>query len=185
MRLYSSTAAKTRSGGTSALKQTAKAQGLRIRRGMARDIPKIVSLLRELAKYERLTPDLRISARRLRAHGFGRRRYFEALICERGGQVVGYAIYYFAYSSFTCRPVLFIEDIFVLPEERGRGAGKAMMGTLARAATRAGCEQMEWIVLDWNAPSIKFYEQLGARLDKAWVLTRLTGTRLRRLAQLR
>jgi len=165
------------------VKKVAQSKGLRIRRGTARDIPAIASLIRELAKYERLTPYLRISAKRLRAHGFGRWKYFEALICERSRQVVGYAIYYFVYSSFTCRPVLFIEDIFVLPAERGKGAGKALMIALARAATKAKCEQMEWLVLDWNAPSIKFYESLGARLDKTWVLTRLTDAGLRRLAR--
>lgn len=167
------------------MKRAAKAQGLRIRRGTARDIPAIVSLIGALAKYERLTPGLQLSAKRLRKHGFGHRKYFEALMCERGTKVVGYAIYYFAYSSFACRPVLFIEDIFVLSEERGQGAGTALMVALAQVAIREGCEQMEWIVLDWNAPSIEFYERLGARLAKTWVLTRLTGARLRRLAQLR
>jgi GNAT superfamily N-acetyltransferase len=167
------------------MKRAAKAQGLRIRRGTARDIPTIASLIRALAKYERLTPYLRFSTKRLRKHGFGGRKYFEALMCERGKTVIGYAIYYLTYSSFACRPVLFIEDIFVLPEERGHGAGRALMVALARVAMRKGCEQMEWIVLDWNTPSIKFYERLGASLDKTWVLTRLTGARMRRLSKLR
>ena len=169
----------------SSVKRAPKTNALRIRRATVRDISLLVSLIRGLAKYERLTPDLQLSKERLRRHGFGRRRYFEALICERGKQVVGYAIYYFAYSSFTCRPVLFIEDIFVLPKERGQGAGNALMIALARAAVKQGCGQMEWIVLDWNTPSIKFYERLGARLDKTWVLTRLTGAYLRRLARKR
>jgi len=167
------------------MKRPEKSHILRIRRGRARDVRLLVSLIRGLAKYERLTPDLRVSVKRLRRHGFGRRKYFDALLCERGKQVLGYAIYYFAYSSFTCRPVLFIEDLFVLPEERGRGAGKALMVALARAAVKQGCQQMEWIVLNWNKPSIQFYERLGARLDKTWVLTRLSGERLRRLARLR
>ncbi|MGA8873223.1 MAG: GNAT family N-acetyltransferase [Candidatus Acidiferrales bacterium] len=155
---------------------------VRIRTGTARDISIILALIRGLAKYERLTSHLRLSAKRLRSHGFGRRRYFESLICMRGGRPVGYAVYYFAYSTFTCSPVLFIEDIFVLPEERGKGTGKAMMTALAKIAIRKGCSQMEWIVLDWNKPSIEFYRKLGARLDKTWVLTRLTDARLRRLA---
>lgn len=157
-------------------------EAVEIRPGTARDVPAILGLIRVLAKYERLTRYLRLNAKRLRRDGFGRRRYFDSLICTRSGRPVGYAIYYFAYSSFTCSPVLFIEDIFVLREERGRGAGKAMMSALARVAVRRGCHQMEWIVLDWNAPSISFYRSLGARLDKSWVLTRLTGARLRRLA---
>lgn len=155
---------------------------VRIRPGTVRDIPTILTLIRSLAKYERLTPHLRLNAKRLRRHGFGRRRYFDSLICTRAGRSVGYAVYYFAYSTFTCSPVLFIEDIFVLPEERGKGTGKAMMSALAGIAVRKGCSQMEWIVLDWNKPSIDFYHKLGARLDKTWVLTRLRGARLRRLA---
>jgi len=168
--------------------QTNKSQGreaLRIRPGTARDIPTIISLIRELAKYERLSSYIHLDAKRLRRHGFGRRRYFESLICTRAGHTVGYAVYYFAYSTFTCGPVLFVEDILVLPEERGKGAGKAMMKELACIAVREGCGQMEWLVLDWNTPSIKFYEGLGARLDKEWVLTRLTGAKLHRLARSR
>lgn len=162
--------------------RTKKTETLQIRPGTARDVPTIISLIRELAKYERLDEQIRLDARKLRQHGFGRRRYFRSLICTRAGHTIGYAVYFFAYSTFSCGPVLFIEDIFVLPEERGKGAGNAMMKELARIAVREGCEQMEWLVLDWNTPSIKFYERLGARLDKTWVLTRLTGANLRRLA---
>jgi GNAT superfamily N-acetyltransferase len=158
---------------------------LRIRPGTARDIPAILSLIRGLAKYERLIRHCRPSAARLRRHGFGRRPYFGTLLCTRASHPIGYAVYYFTYSSFTCRPSLFIEDIFVLPDERGNGAGKALMSALARVAVRKGCGQMEWIVLDWNAPAIRFYRRLGARLDKTWVLTRLTGSRVRRLARAR
>jgi len=164
------------------VQRVARPKRLRIRRGTSRDIPAVAGLIRELAKYERLIRYLRLDRGRLRRDGFGRRKYFEILIGERGERAVGYAIYYFAYSSFTCSPVLFIEDLFVLPEERGQGVGKALMTALARAAVRGGCEQMEWIVLDWNAPSIAFYRRLGARLDRTWVLTRLVGSRLRRLA---
>lgn len=156
---------------------------IRVLPGTARDVPEILALIRGLARYERLARDLRPSARRLRRDGFGRRRYFESLICKRAGLPIGCAVYYFAYSTFTCRPVLFVEDIFVLGEERGRGAGRALMSALARIAVRSGCEQMEWLVLGWNRPSIRFYRRLGARLDRTWVLTRLTGARLRRLAR--
>lgn len=155
---------------------------LKVRRGTARDVPTIISLIRELAKYERLERHIRLDAKRLRRDGFGRHRCFESLICTRAWRPVGYAVYYLAYSTFSCEPVLFVEDIFVLSEERGRGAGKALMAELARIAVRRGCGQMEWLVLDWNAPSIRFYEGLGARLDSTWVLTRLTGANLLRLA---
>lgn len=165
------------------MKRQSKPGRIRVRKATARDVPAIVSLIRGLAKYERLTPYLRVTEKRLRLHGFGRRRYFEALMCERAGQVIGYAVYYFAYSTFSCGPVLFIEDIFVAPEERGQGAGKQLMVALARAAIREACSQMEWIVLDWNKPSIAFYRRLGARLDRTWVLTRLTDKSLRLLAK--
>jgi len=123
------------------------------------------------------------TAGRIRRHGFGRRRYFEALLARRGRAVVGFALYYFTYSTFAGRPTLYLEDLFVLPAERGRGAGRALLRALARLAVRRGCGRMEWTVLDWNAPSIRFYEKLGARLRREWILTRLAGAPLRRLAR--
>ena len=123
------------------------------------------------------------TVRRIRRHGFGPRRYFETLICRRGKVPVGLALYYFTYSTFLGRPTLYLEDLFVLPKERGNGAGKALLRELAAIAVRRGCGRMEWTVLDWNTPSIRFYEKLGARLRKEWVLTRLTGVPLRRLAR--
>jgi GNAT superfamily N-acetyltransferase len=156
-----------------------------IRPGTKRDIPAIVSLIRGLAKYERLTNHCSPSANRLRRHGFGRHPYFHSLICTSGDRPIGFAVYYFAYSTFTSSPVLFIEDIFVLPTERSKGTGAALMKALARVAVRERCRQMEWIVLDWNKPAIRFYNRLGARLDRSWVLTRLTDASLRRLARSR
>ncbi len=120
---------------------------------------------------------------RIRRHGFGPRRYFETLICRRGKVPVGFALYYFTYSTFLGRPTLYLEDLFVLPKERGNGAGRALLRELATIAVRRGCGRMEWTVLDWNTPSIRFYERLGAKLRKEWVLTRLTGAPLRRLAR--
>src|SRR5205823_7869394 len=115
----------------------------------------------------------------------GRRRYFETLICRRDGRPVGFALYFFTYSTFRAQPSLYLEDLFVLPDERGHGAGQALLRALARIAVRRGCGRMEWTVLDWNAPSIGFYERLGARLRKDWILTRLTGSPLRRLSRAR
>lgn len=155
---------------------------LRIRPGTRRDLPVIVSLIRGLARYERLTRYCRTDLRRLRRDGFGRHRYFETLVCTRAGRTIGFALYYFAYSTFASSPVLFIEDIFVEPNERGGGAGWALMKGLAQVAVCKRCSQMEWIVLDWNRSAIRFYRRLGARLDRAWVLTRLSGPRIRRLA---
>lgn len=160
-----------------------RASRLRIRRATRRDIPTILALIRGLAEYERLTRALQATVARLRRHGFGRWRYFEALICWRGRTAVGFALYFFAYSTFLARPTLYLEDLFVVPEARGQGAGKALLAAVARIAVRRGCGRLEWAVLDWNTPAIRFYRRLGARLHREWVLTRLTGTPLRRLAR--
>jgi GNAT superfamily N-acetyltransferase len=158
-------------------------RSLVIRRGTARDVPTILRLIRGLAEYERLAHEVHATPARVRAHGFGPRRYFETLICRREGRPIGFALYFFTYSTFLARPTLYLEDLFVLPEERGGGAGKALLKALARIAVRRGCGRLEWAVLDWNRPAIGFYKRLGARLHKQWIITRLTGTPLRRLAR--
>jgi GNAT superfamily N-acetyltransferase len=155
---------------------------LSIRRGTARDVPIILELIRGLAEYERLLHQVEATRALIRRHGFGARPYFETLICRRGKQPVGFALYFFTYSTFLGRPSLYLEDLFVLPEERGRGAGKALLRALAKIAVKRGCGRMEWAVLDWNRPAIAFYKRLGAGLRKEWILTRLTGAPLRRLA---
>jgi GNAT superfamily N-acetyltransferase len=156
---------------------------LAIRRGRPRDLPVILALIRGLAEYERLAHQVEATPARLKRHGFGRRPYFETLICRRGRRPVGFALFFFTYSTFLARPTLYLEDLFVLPEERGKGAGKALLRALARIAVARGCGRMEWAVLDWNTPSIRFYKRLGAKLRKEWVLTRLTGPALRRLGR--
>ncbi len=156
---------------------------LSIRRGTRRDVPTIVALIRGLAEYERLVHEVEITPAQARRHGFGRRPYFETLICRRARRPVGFALYSFTYSTFLGRPSLYLEDLFVLPEERGRGAGRALLRALGKIAMARGCGRMEWTVLDWNAPAIRFYRRIGARLHKEWIHTRLTGAPLRRLAQ--
>jgi len=158
------------------------AAGLTIRRGTRRDVPTILALIRGLADYERLSHECAATAAGVRRDGFGRRRYFETLIGRRRGRPVGFALYFFTYSTFLARPTLYLEDLFVLPSERGRGAGLALLRALARIAVRRGCGRMEWTVLDWNRPAIRFYRTLGAGLRREWVLTRLTGAPLARLA---
>ena len=158
---------------------------LSIRRGTRRDVPTIVALIRGLAEYERLVHEVEITPAQARRHGFGRRPYFETLICRRGRRPVGFALYFFTYSTFLGRPSLYLEDLFVLPEERGRGAGRALLRALGKVAMARGCGRMEWTVLDWNAPAIRFYRRIGALLHKEWIHTRLTGAPLRRLARSR
>src|SRR5262245_11045701 len=156
---------------------------LKIRAGTRRDVATIVALIRGLAEYEKLAHEMEATLARIREHGFGRRRYFETLLCFEGRRPVGFALFFFTYSTFLARPTLYLEDLFVVPDVRGRGAGKALLGALARIAVRRGCGRMEWTVLDWNTPAINFYQRIGARLRKDWILTRLTGTPLRRLAR--
>jgi len=158
---------------------------LSIRRATRRDAPIIFGLIRGLAEYERLAHEMVATTAQIRRHGFGRRRYFDALICRRGRAAIGFALYFFTYSTFLGRPTLYLEDLFVRPEERGRGAGRALLAELARIALRRGCGRMEWAVLDWNTPSIRFYRKLGAKLRRQWILTRLTGAPLSRLARRR
>jgi GNAT superfamily N-acetyltransferase len=160
-----------------------KRGALRIRAGTRRDAGTIVALIRGLAEYEKLAHECEATVQRIRRHGFGAKRYFETVICERDGQAVGFALYFFTFSTFLARPTLYLEDLFVVPAERGRGAGRALLSALARIAVRKGCGRMEWAVLDWNTPSIGFYERLGARLRREWLLTRLTGAPLRKLAR--
>jgi GNAT superfamily N-acetyltransferase len=158
-----------------------RSPAFRLRRGTRRDVPVILGLIRGLAEYERLSHQVEATAARLRRHGFGQRRYFDTLLCWRDRQPVGFALYVFTYSTFLARPTLYLEDLFVIPEERGKGAGRALLAELARTAARRGCGRMEWAVLDWNAAAIRFYERLGAELKREWILTRLTGDVLQRL----
>jgi GNAT superfamily N-acetyltransferase len=155
---------------------------LTIRPGRPADAAAITALIHGLADYERLPRSTTVGA--IRRHGFGRRRHFETLICRLGGRAVGLALYTFTYSTFQARPTLWLEDLFVVPEARGRGAGLGLLRALASIAVRRGCGRMEWSVLDWNRPAIRFYRALGAGLKREWILTRLTGEPLARLAGL-
>jgi GNAT superfamily N-acetyltransferase len=158
---------------------------LRIQPGRAKDVPIILEMIRGLARYERLAHQVTATAARLRAHGFGRSPHFRTLVCRRGGRAVGFALYFFTYSTFLAQPTLYVEDIYVLLAERSQGAGRALLTALARIAVRRKCRRMEWAVLDWNKPAIRFYESLGAVLRRDWILTRLTGSRLLELARAR
>jgi GNAT superfamily N-acetyltransferase len=134
------------------------------------DAKDLVSLIRALARYEKLKPLSPSGARRLVAD-VGRR--FQALIAEEGGRAVGYAIYFFNYSTFLARPTLYLEDIFVLPEQRRGGIGARFFAELRKIARREGCGRMEWMVLDWNTPAHRFYRKLGAKTVDGWLLYRL------------
>lgn len=157
-----------------------KDSALRIAPGTVRDVGEIVKLIRGLARFEKLP--VRMNAHRLRQHGFHKRPYFQTLVARRGKPVVGFALYFFTYSTFLGKPTLYIEDLFVVPAQRGSGTGTALMRELARIALRKHCGRVEWAVLDWNSTAIDFYRRIGASLRKEWILTRLSGAALRRFA---
>jgi GNAT superfamily N-acetyltransferase len=146
---------------------------IRVRAAERGDVPFIVDCIRALADFEKLSDECAPDAERLAEHLFGGRPYVEALIAEREGRKVGYALVFYSYSTFLTAPGLFLEDLFVFPEERGRGAGKALLDAVVAMARDRGCERVEWSVLDWNEPAIRFYEAYGARPQDAWTVYRL------------
>lgn len=157
---------------------------VQIRSATPADAEAFLDLVDALADYEKLprpTPDAR---ERLLRDGFGEPpRRFDALLAERDGRAVGYAIVLETYSSFLARPTLYLEDLFVVPEARGAGIGHAFFRHLAAEAVRRGCGRMEWVVLDWNTTAIGFYERLGATRLAEWYAYRLTAAQLQRLAR--
>jgi GNAT superfamily N-acetyltransferase len=142
----------------------------------------ILRLVRDLAEYERAPQAVVATEQDFLRHGFGETPRYSVLLAEEEGQVAGFALWFFTFSTWLGKPGLYLEDLFVRPELRGRGIGKAMMIELARIAVREDCGRFEWAVLDWNQPSIEFYRSLGARLMEEWVVCRLEGDSLRSLA---
>jgi len=142
----------------------------------------VLSLIRALARYERLEHEVVGTETALREHLFGAQPRAEVALAEEGGAIAGFALFFHNYSTFLCKPGLYLEDIFVLPEHRGRGHGRALLAHLARLALTRGCGRFEWSVLDWNEPAIGFYESLGARRLDDWRIFRVTGEALEKLA---
>ncbi|HEY1378476.1 MAG TPA: GNAT family N-acetyltransferase [Gemmataceae bacterium] len=153
-----------------------------IRPATAADVPAVARLIRGLAEYERLSHAVDLDEARLRDHLFGPRPFAEVLLAEDDGEVVGFALFFPSYSTFLARPGLFLEDLFVVPERRGAGHGKALLAAVARRAVEQGCGRLEWSVLDWNEPAIGFYRRLGAAPLDDWTGFRLTGDALRAVA---
>lgn len=142
------------------------------------DTPAIFDLIRRLAEYERLLDQFVLTPERLHEHLFGPRPFAEALVAEEADGIVGFALFFHNYSTFLGRPGLYLEDLFVLPEHRGEGHGKALLREVARLAVERRCGRLEWSVLDWNEPSIQFYRALGAVPLDDWTVFRLTGEAL-------
>jgi GNAT superfamily N-acetyltransferase len=143
----------------------------------------VARFIRDLARYERLEDQLDLDEARLREHLFGRNPACGALLAEVDGVPVGFALFFPSYSTFRTRPCLWLEDLFVVPEQRGRGTGLLLLRAVAAEALRRGCPRLDWAVLDWNTTAIGFYEKQGARLLKDWRICRLDGDALAKMAR--
>ena len=148
-----------------------------------RDCAELDRLIRELAVYEKLEEQKVGTPEALRTALFGERPACEAIIAERHGRAVGFALFFTTFSTFLARPGIYLEDVFVEPEHRGAGIGKAILRRLAALAVERGCGRFEWRVLDWNEPSIRFYESLGAKVLPEWELVRMTAPEFAALAK--
>jgi GNAT superfamily N-acetyltransferase len=153
-----------------------------IRPATRADVELIVALIRELAEYERLGDQAQATAELLERNLFGERPAAEALIAEAGGEPAGFALFFTSFSTFTGKPGIWLEDLFVRPAHRRAGIGRALLVQLAALALERGCARFEWGALDWNEPALAFYRSIGAKAMPEWVQHRLDGAELARLA---
>jgi len=160
------------------IRQTAK-----IRDATISDVPIILHLIRDLATYERAPNDVVATEQGLREVLFGPEPSAKVVLIFEGEEAIGFAVYFFNFSTWLGRPGLYLEDLFVKPETRGRGYGRALLVHLAKIARDHGCGRMEWAVLDWNEPAIQFYRKLGATPLEDWTVFRLTPDGINRLAE--
>ncbi|UKK83847.1 GNAT family N-acetyltransferase [Sphingopyxis sp. BSN-002] len=155
---------------------------LTIRSATPADLPLIAQFIRDLADYEKLAHEVRFDEAKLGANLFGPRPYAEVVIGEIDGAAQGFALFFHNFSTFEGRPGIYLEDLFVRPEARGSGLGKALLAHLAKLCVERDCARLEWWVLDWNTPSIGFYQSLGAKLMDEWTVMRVDGDALTALA---
>ena len=155
-----------------------------IRNATPADIPQILSFIKELAHYEKLSHAVVATEELLNEHLFGKSPKAEVVLAYYGGQAVGFALFFHNFSTFVGRPGLYLEDLFVRESMRGKGIGKALLIHLAGIAVDRNCGRFEWAVLDWNAPAIEFYKSLGAAPIDDWTIFRVDGDALRKLARL-
>lgn len=156
---------------------------LNIREASLKDVPLILKFIKELSVYEKMSKEVVATEETIRDTLFGDKPYARVLIAEIEGNPAGYALYFFNYSTFIGRPGLYIEDVYVSEEYRGRGIGTALFKKCAMIAKEHKCERMEWVVLDWN-PARKFYDQMGAKPMKEWIIYRLKDEALNKMADL-
>jgi GNAT superfamily N-acetyltransferase len=157
-------------------------QNFQVRPARVEEVPTIMQLIRDLATYERAPDDVTATEERLVDVLFGERPVAEVLLAFEEESPVGFAVYFYNFSTWLGRPGLYLEDLFVKPEKRGKGYGRALLVELAKIARDRGCGRMEWAVLDWNEPAIKFYRALGAQPMHEWTVFRLTREEISTLA---
>jgi len=146
------------------------------------DVPIILDFIRGLAEYEKLSHEMQATESQLRQHLFGQRPAAEAILARLAGKPVGFALFFTTFSTFAGLPGIWLEDLFVLADYRGRGVGRALLSAVAQIAIERNCGQVEWTVLDWNTPAVQLYQKLGAQPMSDWTTQRLTGDALIRLA---
>jgi GNAT superfamily N-acetyltransferase len=159
------------------------ARTIRIESATEKDIPLILTLIKGLAEYERLSQECVATEKLLRETLFGKTKYAEVVIAYYDTEPAGFALFFHNYSTFLARPGIYLEDLYVFPELRGKGIGKALLVHLAKIAKKRNCGRLEWAVLDWNEPSIAFYKGLGAIPLNDWTVFRVTGKALDALAE--
>jgi GNAT superfamily N-acetyltransferase len=146
------------------------------------DANKLFDLVKALAEYEKLSDAVTGNVLEFREHLFGSKKYIEAIIAEYAGEAVGFGLFFHNYSTFLTKPGIYLEDIFVLPEYRRMGIGKALLTKIAQIAVERDCGRLEWSVLDWNEPAQAFYRRMGASILDEWRICRVTGDDLTKLA---
>jgi GNAT superfamily N-acetyltransferase len=156
--------------------------GLQIHEATRKDVPLILSFIKGLAEYERLSREVVANEKILRQTLFGKRSYAEVVIARYRGKPAGFALFFHNYSTFLSRPGIYLEDLFVWPEYRNKGIGRALLVHLAKLAQKRKCGRLEWAVLNWNEPAIKFYKKLGAVPMNEWTVFRVAGDALGKLA---
>lgn len=149
-----------------------------IRFAQPTDVPTVLGFVHKLAEYEHLSHEVQLDEAALYKLLFGARPYAEVVLAELGGRAIGFALFFHTVSTFAGKPGIHLEDLFVDPQARGKGYGKALMAHLAHLAVERGCARFEWAVLNWNEPSIAFYQQLGAKPLDTWHVYRLSGAAL-------
>lgn len=147
------------------------------------DVPAIARLIYALAEYEKLSHEVIGNPEALGQHLFGDRPYAECVLAQVDETAVGFALFFHNYSTFLMKPGIYLEDLFVLPEFRGRGIGESLLRYVGRLAVERDCGRLEWNVLDWNSPAIAFYQRMGAEIKPEWELCRVTGEALAKLAK--